>query len=294
MAVPPFLRRLSEPGRPERAVLFAAVLGAAALINPARLSPARRAGYRAGLATASAATVASDTPRELGGVNRAALAAAAAGATLGFAELGESIDAKLHGALVRRGVRTPRLALAATTVALSLLGELPSLLEARRNRAAARHSGAADPAQEYGELPAGARSLIAGMLDFSADRGSAALRTQLAAAREHLGEDPSGAYSAIDIDFEDTESLPRVVPHQHVFPVIARFDDPDTGARREVRLDINEGRLSALRIDEVTDADDYDWDDEAHARSLWPSAWPARAEVTFSLESNSPEFGPGR
>ena len=297
MAVPPFLRRFGEPGRPEQAVLTAVVLGAAALINPAKLGPGRRAAYRVGLAAITAIDLFRGIPRETGPVNRVALTAGAAGTVLGLAELGESIDAKAHGALVRRGVRRPRTVLALATVALSLLSDLPNLREARREAARDSAANADSEAEAFGELPEGARSLITGMLDFSADRGSAALRAQLAEAREQLWDGSSGAYSEIDIDLPHPEALPRVVPHSHVFPVIARFDDPESGQPREVRLDIEEGRLSRLRIEEADDAGsedtgpDPDWDAEAHERGLWPSAWPARAEVTFSLESDSPAHG---
>ncbi|MBP6685874.1 MAG: hypothetical protein KA158_10680, partial [Leucobacter sp.] len=264
MPGPQFLRRFITPGRPERAALYTVALAAAALIDPAKLTPGKRALYRLTLAGITVATVAGDTPREVGALNRTALSVATGGAVLGLAEAGEALDGKLQRSLVRRGVRKPRIVFAAITAAAALAAELPALRASRHG--ITLNSPAPDPldpdsATTQGELPEGARALITGMLDFSADPGAEALRTQLAVAREKVWNDSPGAYEMIDFYIPEAEALPRAVPHRQLFPVIAEFDDPVTGAPRIVRLSIEDGRLEQLSIEtNLPEGDDGDSD----------------------------------
>ncbi|KUF07077.1 hypothetical protein [Leucobacter sp. G161] len=283
MAVPQFLRRFITPGRPERAALYTVALGAAALIDPAKLTPGGRAAYRLALAGITAAVVAGDTPRELGPQGRAAAATVAGGAVLGLAEAGEALDGTLQRSLARRGVRRPRLVFAAVTAGLAFATELPALLANRRGvsyrSGNSQHMAVVDHVP-FGEVPEGARTLITGMLDFSADPGSEALRAQLASARERLGDGGSGSFDTIDIVVLDAEALPRAVPHRQQFPVVAEFADPNTGSPRVVRLGIDGGSLAQLTIEADDRAADSPW--------LWPERWPALAEVTFSVEGSEP------
>ncbi|KAM9862327.1 hypothetical protein ACI1US_01782 [Leucobacter sp. BZR 635] len=286
MAVPQFLRRFITPGRPERAALYTVALGAAALIDPAKLTPGGRAAYRLTLAGITAAVVAGDTQRAVGPQGRSAAATAATvagGAVLGLAEAGEALDAKLQRSLVRRGVSKPRLVFAAVTAGLTLATELPALLAARRwvsyRSGNSQHMDVVDHVP-FGEFPEGARTLITGMLDFSADPSAEALRAQLASAHERLGVGGSGSFDAIDIIVFDAEALPRAVPHRQQFPVVAEFADPNTGSPRVVRLGIDGGSLAQLTIEADDRAADSEW--------LWPERWPALAEVTFSVEGSEP------
>lgn len=198
-------------------------------------------------------------------------------------------QARLHNALARRGVRRPKFAVAAAVTALVLACEAPgAIVSARRARAARARLVGGEWSTEHdvslGEVPAGARALITGMLDFSADPGSKALRSQLEGAREKLWATHSGAYSTIELDVADAEGLPRVVPHQQVFPVIAEFDDPRSGDPRKVRLEISDGQLARLRIEEAAEPAALPESEQG----LWPSPWPALAEVVFSIESDAP------
>ena len=309
MAVPQFLRRFITPGRPERAALYTVALGAAALIDPAKLTPGGRAAYRLALAGITAAVVAGDTPRELGPQGRAAAATVAGGAVLGLAEAGEALDGTLQRSLARRGVRSPRLVFAAVTAGLAFATELPALLSARRDGLTSEgwtfgfNAGDDSDRATYGNLPEGARSLVAGMLDFSADQGAEALRAQLAVARERIWDNAPGAYEVIEFDVPGADALPRAVPHSQLFPVIAEFDDPRTGAARLVRLSIGDGRLEQLTIeansavadDDNSDANSLDmvfpeeaWGAAPRTSWLWPERWPALAEVTFSVEGSEP------
>lgn len=301
MAVPQILRRFIAPGYPERAVLYSVVLGAAALIDPATLTPGKRAAYRLGLAGITAATVAGDTPRHAGPVTRSALATAAGGAALGLSEASEALDGKMQRSLVKRGVRKPRLVFAAVTVALAISAELPALIAARRSARACSTAaaGTAVPGSSpgkgtdtnseispmtYAALPEGARAIITGMLDFSADPGSEALRTQLTLAQETIWGGVSGLYDLIEIDVEDAASLPRAVPHRQHFPVSASFQHPERGASVVARLEIEDGLLARLHIE----AEDPAVGLTLGSGSLWPKRWPAIAEMHFAVESAAP------
>lgn len=305
MAAAQFLRHCFAPGRPERALLLSAALGAVALIDPAKLRPGRRAAYRLATAGTTAALVAGDTGTGATGSGltgsgltgtpvsagtRAALATAAGGAVLGLAEASEALDTRLQRGLIRRGVRRPRLVFAAATFALTLAVEIPAVIAARK----APRSGipvagrVADGDLSYLPLAAGARALIAGMLDFSAEPSSEPLRTQLAAAREKTWDGVSGSFGMIVLDVQGAEALPRAVPHRQQFPVVAEFADPTTGEQRVLRLSIEDGQLEHFSIEAGgVHAAAHDIDSGARDE-LWPRQWPAVAEVTFTLETSLP------
>lgn len=300
MAAAQFLRRCFAPGRPERALLLSAALGAAALIDPAKLRPGRRAAYRLANAGTAAALVAGDTGTGAGVATRAAVATAAGGAVLGLSEAGEALDAKLQRGLLRRGVSRPRLVFAAVTFALTLATEIPAVLAARKSHRSgidingfasadqcADDEGADDDIS-YEPLPAGARALVAGMLDFSAEPSSEPLRAQLAVAREKVWAGIPGSFGIIEFDVPGAEALPLAVPYRQQFPVVAEFADPETGEPRVLRLAVEDGRLEQLSI-EVSDGNDAEYALALGDRDeLWPRTWPAVAEVTFTLETSAP------
>ena len=294
MSASQFLRRCITPGRPERAVALSLLLGAAALIDPAKLGPGTRALYRTALAGVSAAAVASDADDELSTETRLAAAVAAGGATLGLAQGAEALDARLQRALRRRGVSKPRLIFAAASTALSLAVELPALRSAaakRRATAGGTSSGIPESADGHtlAPLPEGARAMIAGMLDFSADPSSSALRAQLASANERLWEGVSGSFDIISLVVDEPDALPRAVPYDQGFPVSAQFVDPDSGRARVVRLRIESGQLAELSIEDLDDGsgDESDRIGSIEAGS-WPATWPAIAEITFEAEDAAP------
>lgn len=274
-------------------MVISTALGAAALIDPAKLTPGKRALYRSGLAGVTAAMVASDAATGLDRRGRGAAAVAAGGAVLGLSEVGETVDARLQRALVRRGVSKPRLVFATATFALSLMAELPSVVAARRARSAAApgsrrgFDGAGGSSGTPAELPAGARSLIAGMLDFSADPSATALRTQLDSAQELVWGGVSGSYDVITIAVGDAAALSRAVPHEQQFPVTASFVDSATGQRRLVRMRVAGGMLAELTIENPEDSE-APGDPFPQTAGNWPSRWPALAEVTFQLDSDAP------
>lgn len=187
---------------------------------------------------------------------------------------------------------------AALTFALGLVA--PAVLAARRGRTAPAAPGrgrarAAVSEAGYADLPEGARSLISGMLDFSADPGSKALRAQLASARELRERGRAGDRNALLIDVPSAETLQRAVPHQQTFPVRAEFTDPETGAPRLVRLAIDAGVLSQLSIagdpqrpQQPSATERPPAPTGAASRPLWPARWPQLADVTFSVETEAP------
>lgn len=290
MSASQFLRRALAPGRPERAIAIALSLGALTLIDPAKLGAGKRAACRTALAGILAADLATDVPQGTSRAARATIAALGAGAVVGLSPVGEALDGKLQRSLASRGVRRPRVALAIAGAALSLASDLPGLLTARRVRGAL--PGWADPDggdTTIGELPDGARALIAGMLEFSAEPGARALAAQLGAARERVWQGVPGSYDAIDLDVAEAAAAPRAVPHEQRFPVTAQFRDPDSGAGRTVHLFVEAGLLARLTIDESADeATAAGSARGGRSSSLWPSRWPALAEVTYALESGEP------
>lgn len=105
-------------------VLTAATTGLLTLPDPAHRSPARRFALRAVLAGATGAAVWAGTgtrPEGRPGTRpRAVLTTAAAGLVYGSAVLGDRLDGVIHRALVRRGVRRPRVVMAAAATAVAL------------------------------------------------------------------------------------------------------------------------------------------------------------------------------
>lgn len=305
MSASQFVRRALAPGRPERAVALAASLGAITLIDPAKLRGGELAAYRTTLAGITAADLATDLPPRTSPAARAAIATLGAGAVLGLSPLGEAFDAKLQRSLARRGVRRPRVALAIAGAALVLASELPGILARRRARrtslgtdlstgpSSALGIGPAGDHTTLGDLPDGARALIAGMLEYSAEPSAGALAAQLRDARELVWQGVPGSYDVINIDVSDAHAAPRAVPHEQRFPVTAEFRDPDSGTNRLVRLFVEDGLLARLTLEDGTAGDATRGNTagrthRASAAGRWPGQWPTLAEVTFSLESDAP------
>ncbi|GAA2837924.1 hypothetical protein FB468_0702 [Leucobacter komagatae] len=313
MSASQFVRRALAPGRPERAVALAASLGAITLIDPAKLRAGELAAYRTTLAGITAADLATDLPPRTSPAARAAIATLGAGAVLGLSPLGEAFDAKLQRSLARRGVRRPRVALAIAGAALVLASELPGILAKRRasrtglgtspgaglgtdlstGPSSALGIGPAGDHTTLGDLPDGARALIAGMLEYSAEPSAGALAAQLGDARELVWQGVPGSYDVINIDVSDAHAAPRAVPHEQRFPVTAEFRDPDSGTNRLVRLFVEDGLLARLTLEDGTAGDATRGNTagrthRASAAGHWPGQWPSLAEVTFSLESDAP------
>jgi hypothetical protein len=119
------------PAHVGREIAIAGVTGALSLVNPADLSPRALRAYRLSCATLSGAfTYGMLRDEDLTEHPQAqvAFAVGAAGAVFTTMGLWERWDAGMHRWLVARGVRRPRLVIAAAATATSLL---PAFLDTK-------------------------------------------------------------------------------------------------------------------------------------------------------------------
>lgn len=267
----------------------AAATAGLTLVDPTRLGPAGRFALR----SSEAAVVGALTWFGLGQVpelewqpdRRVAIVAGAVGATYAFAELSETLDARISRGLRRRGVRRPRavmaLAAAGLTVGLSVLD--------RRLTSSVRVE---DDDEEVGPqvrtLPEPVRRIVAAILEQTEDYDSLRLRAQLAVAGEEVWGEDDDFSRMLEVAVPD--DVPLAVPHTFTFPVSGRFVSP-RGVPCEVQLLVAQGRLATVLID-VAGAD---WDELADD---WDPAggdpdpladierWPGPEELTFVQESS--------
>jgi [ribosomal protein S5]-alanine N-acetyltransferase len=117
--------RMQLPAHPGRELAVAGITGALSLVNPGDLAPRALAVYRvtcAALAGAFTYTVLRDDGELTDDpAQQVAIAAGAAGAVLATMQLWERWDAGVHGWLVARGVKRPRVVIAAGATVTSLL-----------------------------------------------------------------------------------------------------------------------------------------------------------------------------
>ncbi len=107
-----------------RELARAGITGVLSLVDPADLTPRARRAYRVTCAALAGAFAYDElrTDDEFAGqpAKQAAIAVGAAGAVLGTMGLWERWDGKVHRWLVARGVRRPRLVIAAAATSTSL------------------------------------------------------------------------------------------------------------------------------------------------------------------------------
>lgn len=118
------LAQLNDVNSVVNGLVSTALTAGLTLIDPRGLTVGRRAAYRGVLAALTAWVTWSALRSDEVAASRAAragVAAGAAGAVLGFAELGEALDARMHDGLARAGAARPRLWLAAAAAVLSLV-----------------------------------------------------------------------------------------------------------------------------------------------------------------------------
>lgn len=229
-------------------------MAALALIDPRALSTGGRVLYRGALAAMTAWTVwtgvrprrATD-PDPIGPVGRAAVVTGAVGAAIGLAPAGEAIDARIHGRLVRGGVRQPRLWIAAGNAVLSL----GAWWAARSLDDAAEMESWFDvSSMTTTEVPDDVRAVAARLLGATDGFGATELREQLARARATTFVD--GELQADYVAFEVADDAPRAVPGNATFPVIGRFRALDNRTF-DVRLTVADGHLNAYEVVEGAD-----------------------------------------
>lgn len=281
MPAPAVLRSLVDPRSPLYQVVTAAAIGALSLVTPARLSPGRRFAFRTATATLTGVMLwieMRDNGRAvLPAETRAGLTAAGVGLTYGVAEWGEAIDGRVHRELERRGVRHPRLVMAAAATAATF---------------AAGRLGLNDdpPASELDELhvdgerrpldPA-ARALIAALIDAAGGEHRDSLRRQLAEAEAHHWGDADAGFVPFT-QLVTPDEMPRVVPLEMTLPVRGRV--LHAAQMMEVSLQVSDGRLAWLSIDPVEVVDSFDESLLGEDRSPL-AAWPRVADVTLFRET---------
>lgn len=273
-----------------------AAMTALALINPRRLTPGKRAAYRTAVAgltgwMAWAAMNEQSSQTSVAPEVKVGVTTAAAGIALGGADLGETLDGKIHDALLKRGATRPRLWMAAATAVLNLA----VLTLDRKSDAWLAQPDTLDNG-EYDELegleatlvdlPDDVRALIETLLDATESFGAAELRTQLERAKleEWVGEDESSFYPGAGLHTDPDLAL--AVPGNGNFPVIGRFRALD-GLTFDVYLTLQEGRLASLSISEAAD-----WTEDAMiewfeaGRSVQElDGWPHPDELELLIET---------
>lgn len=236
MSSAPYVHRPDQPAWGP-VLARAAASGAAALVDPARLSTERRRWLFTGIGALAAwqwweeAVRPENDPMGLGlGTPAARVTGAAAlvGVMPLLAGPATRLDTMLMSALRRRGVRRPRLAMAAVTVAVSIAGE--------RWRPAPDAWDDDEPV--WGELHPRTREVIAGILGLLDGWGAEELRAQLARAEEeqHTGELSWRGLRA--------EAGPRTAVSDFIVPAhaTAQID----GAAVHLGVQVLDGRLAAV------------------------------------------------
>jgi hypothetical protein len=250
MTAPSLARRIADPRSWENGVLSSAAIGALTLVDPARLSPGQRLLHRgalAGLAGVAALLEVRAAPSYAwqDPVARAGLPVGAAGLMLGMAEVNELWDRRLHRYLHRRGVRQPRLLVAAAAAAFSL-----TAFAVGRGAEVGPELEVEKPTLQG--VPDEIRELVLGMLRDEENYSSRELQAQLDGAQARVWPAELGFASVIELTV--TDDVPLAVPHTFTFPVKARL----TGHRGEplqVLLNVEDGLLSTLVLDRVPQAE---------------------------------------
>ncbi|GAA1497623.1 hypothetical protein [Paeniglutamicibacter kerguelensis] len=264
----------------------AAALGLASglltLIDPAKLRPATRAGlcFGTGAVTGAAAWFGSvrEEPLETTKVFRGALALGLAMLGVGSTKLGFVLDAKIHQALLRRGISNPRPIMA---VGSGILTTVTFLLDGpREGTGPSPRPGSAEEELPIRDLPQPVRELIEGILGETDEFGSGILREQLGEAREQYWGNPWEF--AYQLDLAVPADTARTVPRDYTFPVHANFTTPE-GHPVRVSLLVNDGQLGALTVDIDHEAMEPVQGDAADPLGSF-ARWPLASEVTYSLE----------
>jgi hypothetical protein len=279
------LAPFADPTRLPHVAAVSLVSALLAYPNPAAQSTAGRLGLRAGAAALSGFVVwtalrdlQSDFFRR---PLRAGFTAAGVGAALALAEASDAVDARLHQSLVRRGVKRPRLVLAAASAVFVAL----SYISPRKDDTA-EVKAEEFPDADTVPVPSEVRALVNTLLSATDDWGAPQLRAQLevAEAIAYSGEDEEAFYPGVGFSVPD--GLPRAVPGSGNFPIIGRYH-PFDGRSADVYLSTQNGRIDALSIgpgDDWSPEDEIEWMDAGGSVQDLPG-WPAPDELTLMVET---------
>ena len=264
-ANPPVLRR-SE-------VATAVATGALTLVDPARVPPRLLPLYRVAVAGAGGAGIyaALENDRELAPLPaaRAALALGVGGTMFATMGLWERVDASVSAAMRRRGVRHPRVKLAAASV-------LASLAVAALDNTLSRVLPADETVRA--DLSPELRALAEAILAETDDHSAPLLRSQLHHARAVGWAEIDELDGHLDLDIGTVTRW--AVPHEFTFPVRAEFDH--AGSTYAVQLRVDGGRLSEVLLEQVG------FDPASDRVDVWPTRWPAVSEVRLRHDPVAP------
>lgn len=261
---------LSDPASPVFGVLATAVMGAIALIDVSTLDDRQRRTAHIGTAAVTGLYIGVT----IGGKHtpvRVVAGLAAAAAALRFADLADTIDARLEEYLRRTGTRHPRRWMAAGTAVVTFAGFLSDRAAAKEKQVTAMWDNSSEQVRS---LDPRVRELIEGILDATDIIGARELREQLAVAQEIFWSDEfiSTVYFAVP------PGMPRAVPHDQIFPVRARLNALD-GATYQLVLYLSDGYLNHLAVEPLVPQDVEPLD------SLL-AGWPNPSDVVHVLDSS--------
>lgn len=290
------LGKLGDGKSASHAIVSTVAMSALALVNPRTLTPGRRMLYRSALAGLTGWMAWASMREESSAVPvppevKVGVTAASAGVVMGAAEFGEHLDGKIHDGLVKRGVKRPRVWIAAATAVLNLA--VFALDRTSNDRFAledrddlGEYDEFEDAQTELVELPDEVRALIETLLGATEGYGSTELRQQLTTAQmeQWFGEDESRFYPGVGVHTE--AGLPLAVPGNGNFPVIGRYRALG-GKTFDVYITLQEGKLSSLSISEAADwseEDMIDWYETG--RSVQDlDGWPHPDELELLIET---------
>lgn len=292
------IREINNPKSPANALSIIALTAASALVNPRKLRPGTKALFRLSQgAIAAWITWTSIAP----GLRRtpiypaipAAAAIAAGGVTLGLMDPSEKIDGKIHDALLRRGLKKPRIVMAAASGALSALASASNLIgtdDLDYEKIFDYNQNALFEAEQQQEVPQQLRELLNAILKAQDGFGAPTIRHQLAEAKCTIfAPDPDWAWPFIS--FEIPDAAAAVIPQSQTFPVLARLRYNDT-FQFDLRLIIENGKLTTVALEAVAEEggdEELELIDEQwlHYWNTSPDfmPWPPASEVEIMIET---------
>ncbi|MEV8266275.1 hypothetical protein [Microbacterium sp. NPDC076911] len=281
------LAQLNNSRSVTNGVVSASLMAVMTLIEPRRLTTVGRLFYRLSMAVLTAwgvwVVLRSDDDGTLPAAARAGVTVGAAGATLGIAEAGEALDARLSDSLVRAGATRPRAILAVGAAAVSLASWWVARTRPETTQQECFDEGAAEQQVDVSDE---VRAIVSQLLMVSNEFGAPELRAQLASARASVYQGSQLGAFWPGVGFRVPADLPLAVPGDATFPVIGRYRA--LGDRTfDVYLVVQEGRLATLAISEARDWTDEElesWMDADHGLQELGS-WPSVDELDLLIET---------
>ncbi|MFF2317949.1 hypothetical protein ACFVTE_16960 [Arthrobacter sp. NPDC058097] len=258
------------PVPPVFGAVSGASLSALAFVDPAKLTTRQRRALHAASAVLTGLKIAAIVDRNrtiLVPLNVVAGLAAAA-VTLRFAEAGDAAEFRMVQWLAAAGVRRPRRWLAAASAAAALAAVLGDLAAAPKEE---REPASFEVPEQVRPLTPAVRDLVNAILTAAVVPGANALLAQLEKAEQVHWDEDLGSPAIFNVP----DDVPRAVPHQQCFPVVARFE-AESGLPLQVMLHVRDGKLEHLDIDTFGEPEE--------PLDEIPRRWPNLDEVQFFID----------